>query len=88
MAGEPDNEERAVIQAHADQALAATLELRPTIHEAAELADEAVRAMADRGVNEFGAIVSVLGTIHVHLFNCLEHRRRARGDIVSPDEPG
>lgn len=88
MAGEPDNEERALIQAQNDQALAASLELRPTIHEAAELADEAVRGMVERGVNEFGALVSVLTTINIHLLNCLELRRRARGEVVAPDEPG
>lgn len=91
MAGTPDNAERALIQAQNDQALAASLELRPTIHESAELADEAVRGMIDRGVNEFGALVSVLTTINIHLLNCLELRRRARGEIVlhdDPDDPG
>lgn len=88
MAGTPDNEERAYIQAQNDQALAASLELRPIIHECAELADEAARGMVERGVHEFGAINTVMATIHIHLMNCLEIRRRERGEIVFPDEPG
>lgn len=77
MAGTPDNDERASIQAQNDQALAASLELRPLLHEAAERADETVQAMVERGVHPFGAVTSVLSTILMHLMNEIELRRQA-----------
>lgn len=73
MAGSPDDLERAAISAQNDQALAASFAVRGLMHDAAEKADVAVRALVEEGgdlISDPVAITVVLQTLHIHLLNC------------------